>query len=180
MESRYLVTRTEHGSCPYCSAEQARLRRNHDLSPPAAMQEMSTLKRDALASVVHSPAEERGNRLCELSNAIVQLYKQTFGRGPTKSRACFAGPDTLVVLLEDSLTVAERNLAALGQYARLDQSRMLLHAKLENELRAIVERVIERRPIACISGIDASHGLSVEVLTLAPLPTPPSSAKRRP
>ena len=43
--------------------------------------------------------------MLQISNAMVRLYKEAYGRGPTKARALFAGPDTLVVLLEDSMTV---------------------------------------------------------------------------
>ena len=43
----------------------------------------------------------------EVSNAMIRLYKEYFGRGPTQARAHWAGPDSLVVLLEDTLTPAE-------------------------------------------------------------------------
>ena len=35
---------------------------------------------------------------------MVQLYKELFGRGPTKARTDYAGPDTLVATIQDSLT----------------------------------------------------------------------------
>jgi uncharacterized protein YbcI len=41
------------------------------------------------------------NPLLEVANVMVHLYKDAFGRGPTRSRALFSGSDTLVVLLED-------------------------------------------------------------------------------
>ena len=49
------------------------------------------------------------------SKEMVRLYKEQFGRGPTKARAAWAGPDTLVCTLEDTLTPAERNLLRLGE-----------------------------------------------------------------
>jgi Na+-translocating membrane potential-generating system (MpsC) len=53
----------------------------------------------------HSPsAVADRSPMLEISNAMVRLYKEAFGRGPTKARAQFAGPDTLVVMLESSLT----------------------------------------------------------------------------
>ncbi len=110
--------------------------------------------------------------MLELSNAVVHLYKEAFGRGPTKARAAFAGPDTLVVTLEQTLTVAERNLVAIGQHERVRQTRTLLQGSLEQKLRALVERTLDRRPIAIISGIDTEHDLAVEMLTLEPLRTP--------
>ena len=41
---------------------------------------------------------------------MVHLYKESFGRGPTKVRTTFAGPDTVVVVLEGAFTVADRTL----------------------------------------------------------------------
>jgi uncharacterized protein YbcI len=110
--------------------------------------------------------------MLELSNAVVRLYKEAFGRGPTKARAAVAGPDTLVVTLEQTLTVAERNLVALGQHERVRQTRMLFQGSLEHEVRALVERTLGRRAIAVISGIDTEHDLAVEMLTLEPVRAP--------
>ena len=44
-----------------------------------------------------------GNGLQAVSNAMVKLHKEQFGRGPTNARSYLAGADTLVCTLEDSL-----------------------------------------------------------------------------
>ncbi len=106
--------------------------------------------------------------LLQVSNAVVRLYKDAFGRGPTKARARFAGADTLVVVLEDSMTVVERNLAAMGEHGRLRDERMFLQYALEEQFRAIVERALERRTLALVSGIDTRHDISIAVFTLEP------------
>src|ERR1700749_4308944 len=92
--------------------------------------------------------------MLEISNAMVRLYKEAFGRGPTKARAQFAGADTLVVTLEASLTVAERNLVAMGEPQRVREPRLFFQYPLEDQLRASVENPLRRRPVAFISGID--------------------------
>ena len=45
--------------------------------------------------------------------------KDQFGRGPTKVRTNYAGPDSLVCLLEHTFTPAEGNLQAMGEHQRL-------------------------------------------------------------
>jgi uncharacterized protein YbcI len=50
-----------------------------------------------------------GSLLLEVANAMVRLFKEQFGRGPTKARASWAGPDVLTVVLENTFTPAERN-----------------------------------------------------------------------
>ena len=106
--------------------------------------------------------------MLEISNEIVRLYKEAFGRGPTKARAQFAGPDTLVVVLEASLTVAERNLVAMGEHQRLREERLLFQYALEDQFRAIVEDALGRRTLAFVSGIDTHRDVAVELFTLEP------------
>jgi uncharacterized protein YbcI len=114
-----------------------------------------------------SNGSERSPML-EISNAMVRLYKDAFGRGPTKARAQFAGPDTLVVMLESSLTVAERNLVAMGEHQRLREARLFFQYALEDQLRGIVEQALGRRTVAFISGIDTQRDVAVEIFTLEP------------
>jgi uncharacterized protein YbcI len=108
--------------------------------------------------------------LLEISNATVRLYKAAFGRGPTHARTRFAGPDTLVVLLQDTMTVSERRLAALGEHERLRGHRLFLHKVIEDEIRAVVEEVLERPTLSLISGLDIERDVAAEVLLLAPVP----------
>ncbi|MBV9606224.1 MAG: DUF2294 family protein [Solirubrobacterales bacterium] len=107
--------------------------------------------------------------LLEICNAIVRLYKMAFGRGPTHARARFAGPDTLVVLLQDTMTVSERKLAAIGEHERLRGHRLLLHTVVEDEIRAVVEEALERTALSVIGGLDPHRDIAAEVVVLAPL-----------
>ena len=107
--------------------------------------------------------------MLEISNAMVRLYKDAFGRGPTKARAQFAGQDTLVVILESSLTVAERNLVAMGEHQRLREARLFFQYALEDQFRSIVEQALGRRTLAFISGIDTARDVAVEIFTLEPI-----------
>lgn len=118
------------------------------------------------------PRQVSASPLLEISNATVRLYKAAFGRGPTHARARFAGPDTLVVLLQDTMTVSERRLAALGEHERLRAHRLLLHKVVEDEIRAVVEEVLERPTLSLISGLDTERDVAAEVLVLAPVPDP--------
>ena len=63
---------------------------------------------------------------------IVHLYKDAFGRGPSKARAQLSG-SALVVLLADMMTIAERQLVALGEHARVGEQRLFLQLALEDK-----------------------------------------------
>jgi uncharacterized protein YbcI len=123
---------------------------------------------DGHADLAGDPAPNGYSPLLEISNLMVRLYKEAFGRGPTKARARLAGADTLVVLLEDTMTVAERRLVALGEYARVREHRLFLQLAIEDRKRAEVERVLGRRTVASICGIDPQRDLAAEVFTLTP------------
>jgi uncharacterized protein YbcI len=109
------------------------------------------------------------NPLLEIANATVHLYKQTFGRGPTHARARFAGSDTLVVLLQDTMTVNEGMLAALGEHNRVREQRALVRRGLEEELRLVIERILARQTVAAMNGIDTHRDTAAEVFVLAPV-----------
>ncbi len=103
-----------------------------------------------------------------ISNGIVQLYKGVLGRGPRRARTSYAGPDSLVVVLQHTLTTAELTLAALGELRRLHETRHVVEAALEPRARAIVEQVLGRRTLAFVCGLDPGHDVAVMFFTLAP------------
>lgn len=112
------------------------------------------------------PRSITSSPLLEISNATVRLYKAAFGRGPTHARARFAGTDTLVVLLQDTMTVSERRLAELGEHERLRAHRLLLHQVVEDEIRSVVERILQRPTLSLISGLDTYRDVAAEVILL--------------
>ena len=113
-------------------------------------------------------AHEGSSIQLEVSNAMVRLYKEQLGRGPTKARTHFAGPDVLIATLENSLTPAERNLAAMGEHQRLRDTRMFFQYATEPDFRAAVENITGRRVRAFVSGIDTSRDVSAEIFYLEP------------
>lgn len=122
----------------------------------------------ALTDSIDKQAASSPSPVLEIANAMVHLYKEVFGRGPSKSRAQFSGPDTLVVLLEDMMTTAERQLVAVGEDARVREQRLFLQLAVEDKKRSEVERILRRRALACISGSDPGADLAAEVFLLEP------------
>src|SRR5215217_3380196 len=98
--------------------------------------------------------ETRTSVLLEISNTMVKLYKQQFGRGPTAARTHWAGPDVLVCILEDTLTPAERTLVKLGEHQRLRDTRMFFQYATVREFCEPVERITGRKVRSFLSAID--------------------------
>jgi len=104
----------------------------------------------------------------EVSNDMVRLYKDLFGRGPTRVRTHFAGPDTIICTLRDSLTKAEKNLVDLGEHQRLRDIRRFFQHSSQGDFLESVERITGRKVEAFVSGIDTKMDVSSEVFYLVP------------
>lgn len=116
-----------------------------------------------------APDRQQGQSVSmAISNAMVKLYKDQFGRGPTRARTHYAGPDTIISTLQDSLTPAERSLVAMGEHQRLRDVRMFFQYASEDEFRGAVEEITGRKVWAFVSGIDSKQDVSVEVFYLEP------------
>ena len=114
-------------------------------------------------------AEQGTFLLSQISNEMVRLYKEGFGRGPNRARTYWAGNDTLTVLLEDTFTPAERNLVRMGQHERLRDSRMFFQYASVRDFCTPIEEITGRKVRAFVSGIDTqAEGLSVETFVLYP------------
>ncbi len=105
----------------------------------------------------------------EISRELVRLYKEQFGRGPTKARTEFAGPDIVVCVLEDSFTPAERRLAEMEEHQRLRDTRLYFQHATKDEFIGTIERILNRRVRACNSSIDTHEDVSAEVFHLEPI-----------
>jgi len=102
----------------------------------------------------------------EISREMVRLYKELFGRGPTKARTEFAGPDIVVCSLENTFTPAERSLAEMGEHQRLRDTRMYFRSATAERFREIIERLTGRKVRAFVSGVDPNVDICAEVFYL--------------
>jgi uncharacterized protein YbcI len=116
-----------------------------------------------------SADEARASILMELSNTMVRLHKDQFGRGPTSARSFWVGPDAVACFLEDTLTPAERNLAKMGAHQRLRDTRLFFQYATIRELCEPVEQITGRKVRSFHSSIDTKvDGLSIETFVFYP------------
>jgi len=107
--------------------------------------------------------------LMAISNVMVRLFKEQFGRGPTSARTSWAG-DVITVVLENTLTPAERNLVKMGEHERLRETRMFFQYATVREFCEPIEAITGRKVRAFISGLDTHvDGLAVETFILHPV-----------
>lgn len=108
------------------------------------------------------------NVLSTISNEMVRLYKEQFGRGPTRTRTHWAGPDVLVVTLEQTFTPAERSLQRMGEHKRLRDLRLLFQYASVPAFCEPIERLVGRKVRAFVSGIDTHADIATELYLLHP------------
>jgi uncharacterized protein YbcI len=106
--------------------------------------------------------------LSAISNEMVRIYKEQFGRGPTKTRTNWAGSDILVVTLEETFTPAEHSLRRLGKHQELRDLRLLFQYAEVSHFCEPVERLTGRKVRAFISGMDTEADLATETFVLYP------------
>jgi uncharacterized protein YbcI len=121
---------------------------------------------EAARALPGTDQERDGLMMVELSNAMVRLYKELFGRGPTKVRTSFAGPDLLVTTLENSLTRIERTMADAGEHERLRDLRMHFQYLGEDDFVGAVEQITGRKVRAFVSGMDTRRDVASELFYL--------------
>lgn len=103
--------------------------------------------------------------LAEISNAMVALHRENFGRGPGAAKS-FLGGEILVCTLTDIYTAAERTLIGAGQVEHVRRIRALHQEALESEYKARVERILGRPVAAFLSAVHVDPDVAVEVFLL--------------
>jgi uncharacterized protein YbcI len=107
--------------------------------------------------------------LADVSREMVRIYKEQFGRGPTKARTQWAGADVLITLLEDTLTPVERRLVAMGEHQRVRDMRMFFQYASRSQFCEPVERLTGRRVRSFLSSIDPeTGGIAMETFVFEP------------
>jgi uncharacterized protein YbcI len=102
-----------------------------------------------------------------ISNLVVRLYAEYTGRGPTRARTTVR--DNLVACVTaDSMTKAERTLAARGEDDTVKSIRRKFQDAMRDDLVAGVEMLTERKVVSFLSDHDVLTDYAVEVFILEP------------
>jgi uncharacterized protein YbcI len=109
-----------------------------------------------------------GRMLLALSNAMVTLHKEQFGRGPTQARSHCAGENMVVCALTDALLPAERKLVKMGDQSRVRDLRTSFQAVTAPEFITAVETIVGRKVTAFASAIDPDNNVVFENFVLEP------------
>ncbi len=113
-----------------------------------------------------------GMLAAQISRAIVQIWHEYTGRGPTKARTTIT-EDLVVVLMADTLLKAEKNLASHGKAEQVLSMRRAFQDTMRDDLTEAVERLTGRKVAAFMSHNHVDPDLAAELFVLAPRTDPP-------
>jgi len=114
-----------------------------------------------------------GELTAEISNTVVRALARTTGRGPTKAKTTL-GENAVFVVLQDSLTRGEQNLANAGQGAAVLDLRRRWQAVMRVDVSREIEELTGRKVVSFMSDNHIDPDMAVEVFLLEPLEVPSS------
>ena len=114
-----------------------------------------------------SPDEPRtdGPVSAQITRAVVGVFRDYTGRGPTKART-FLNENTVHVLLEDTMTTAERQLALDGEEEFVLDIRRKFQKTMRDDLVAAIEELGGRKVVAFMSDNTIEPDMALESFVL--------------
>jgi uncharacterized protein YbcI len=106
-----------------------------------------------------------GAMRARISNEMVRLHSEYYGRGPTKAKV-YADGDLVAVVLEETFTPAERTLIARGESDGIQDIRRRFQRAMADQFRSIVEQATGREVRSFLSETDIDNDISVELFLL--------------
>src|SRR3954462_12650563 len=107
-----------------------------------------------------------GEMRATISNEIVRLQAEYYGKGPTRAKT-YIVEDLVVVVLEESFTRAEKTLADRGEKDAIEHIRRRFQQQMADDFKSVVEQATGRKVRAFLSETNVDQDVSVETFLLA-------------
>jgi uncharacterized protein YbcI len=118
---------------------------------------------------VNGESQERasGEALAQVSNSIVSILTECYGRGPTKAKT-YMFDDYVLTVLEDFLTTVERTLVERGREQLVREVRLAFQEELADRFKAAVTDAVGREVKTYHSQLTFDPVIGFEVFVLEP------------
>jgi uncharacterized protein YbcI len=108
-----------------------------------------------------------GDVLTAISDGMVALLKEVYGRGPTQAKTYYHD-DLVVCVLRGGFTRVEQTLLDGGRGGAVIQQRMAFQEVMRDRFESVVERATGRPVIGFMSGNQQAPDMICEVFVLSP------------
>ncbi|HEV3377778.1 MAG TPA: Na-translocating system protein MpsC family protein [Thermoleophilaceae bacterium] len=109
-----------------------------------------------------------GDELAEITNGIVRLFSEYYGRGPTQAKTYILEDRYVVTVLRNTMTTVERTLAEHGETDMVRRVRLTFQEAMASSFKGVVEDVLGRRVEAYHSQILVEPDVGFEFFLLEP------------
>jgi uncharacterized protein YbcI len=108
----------------------------------------------------------QGEQLAAVTNGIVQLFREYYGRGPNKAKSYILDDRIVVCVLEDTMTTVEQTLVNNGNHDMVRQVRLKFQEAMALEFKTVVEKAMGRRVAAYHSQLTMQPDMGFEFFVL--------------
>jgi uncharacterized protein YbcI len=136
-------------------------------TPTAVSPKDAQAKSPASGRRFPTPTHASGDVLTTISDGIVALLKEFYGRGPTRTKTYYED-DLVVCLLRGGFSRVEQTLLEGGRGSSVIQQRMDFQELMQQRFQEVVEKATGRRVIGFMSGNQQEPDIMCEVFILAP------------
>ena len=117
-------------------------------------------------SPTSSSVTSHGEQLAAVTNGIVQLFREYYGRGPNKAKSYLLDERIVVCVLEDTMTTVEQTLAKNGNGDMVRQVRLTFQEAMAEQFTGVVERAMGRAVAAYHSQLTMDPDMGFEFFVL--------------
>jgi uncharacterized protein YbcI len=116
----------------------------------------------------HSPdsAVHAGEQLAGVTNGIVKLFREYYGRGPTKAKSYVLDDRILVCVLEATMTKVEQTLVENGHGDKVREVRLTFQEAMADEFKRVVTEHTGRQVLAYHSQLTLDPDIGFEFFVL--------------
>jgi len=122
---------------------------------------------DPTSQVSVEAKRRHGEELTAISDGLVALLKDFYGRGPTQAKSYYQD-DLVVCILRGGYTQVEQTLLDGGRGSAVIEQRMQFQELMRERFEAVIEAATGRRVIGFMSGNQQDPDLMCEVFVLDP------------
>jgi uncharacterized protein YbcI len=108
----------------------------------------------------------RGEQLAAVTNGIVRLFREYYGRGPTRAKSYLLDERILVCVLEDTMTTVEQTLVKNGHGAKVRDVRLTFQEAMADEFKTMVGEIMGRRVAGYHSQLTLEPDMGFEFFVL--------------
>lgn len=110
--------------------------------------------------------KRQGEQLAAVTNGIVQLFHEYYGRGPDKAKSYLLDDRIVVCVLENTMTTVEQTLFKHDYGDMVRQVRLTFQGAMAAEFKAVVEAAMGRRVSSYHSQLTMDPDMGFEFFVL--------------